>query len=151
MMDRCWVSRRRNQKKESGTKSIIYFCHWLCLLSLPSVDTYTLCGKQDPTRLLNTTQQNKYPWSKWVPIRFPMCSPRMFPMTPRLNPICFAQTPPLLAYIAGPKGKTLHKTIEPSILWFIHSFNFYLWLANQIGSFPKKIKIGWSCDALTIN
>jgi hypothetical protein len=41
----------------------------------------------------------------------------MFPIAPRFSPICFAQTPPLLAYaIAGPKGKTLHLTIESSIL-----------------------------------
>jgi hypothetical protein len=34
----------------------------------------------------------------------PMCSPKVFPITPRFNPICFAQSPPLLTYIGGPKG-----------------------------------------------
>jgi hypothetical protein len=35
---------------------------------------------------------------------FPICSPRLFPIAPRFNPICFAQNPPLLTYIAGTKG-----------------------------------------------
>ncbi len=36
--------------------------------------------------------------------RFPMCSPMVFPIAPHFNPICFAQSPPLLTYIGGPKG-----------------------------------------------
>ncbi len=39
-----------------------------------------------------------------VPMRFPMCSPKVFPIAPHLNPICFAQSAPLLTYIGGPKG-----------------------------------------------
>jgi hypothetical protein len=39
--------------------------------------------------------------------------------------IRFAQSPPLLTYIAGPKGETLHLSIESSILGSLHSFNFF--------------------------
>jgi len=48
--------------------------------------------------------------------RFPMCSPRVFLIAPRFNHICFAQSPPLLTYIAGMKGEALHLSIESSIL-----------------------------------
>jgi hypothetical protein len=57
--------------------------------------------------------------------RFSMCSSRVFPVTPCFNPICFAQSPPLLSYIAGPKGEALHHSIESSILESLHSFNFF--------------------------
>jgi hypothetical protein len=55
--------------------------------------------------------------------RFPICSPRVFPIAPRFNLICFAQNPPLLTYIAGPKEKALYLLIESSIVggelpWF---------------------------------
>jgi hypothetical protein len=30
--------------------------------------------------------------------RFPMCSPRVFPIAPRFNPICFAQSPPHILF-----------------------------------------------------
>jgi hypothetical protein len=44
---------------------------------------------------------------------FPMCSPRVFPIAPRFNPVCFAQSPPLLTYIEGPKGEAFsHFSIE---------------------------------------
>ncbi len=33
--------------------------------------------------------------------RFSMCSPRVFPIAPRFNPICFTQSPPLLTYIGS--------------------------------------------------
>jgi len=39
---------------------------------------------------------------QWVPKmfpKFPMCYPRVFPIAPRFNPICFAQSPPLLTCI----------------------------------------------------
>jgi hypothetical protein len=68
-----------------------------------------------------------------VPIRFPrfpMCSPGVFPIAPCFNPICFAQSPPLLTYIAGPKGEVLHLSIESSILGSLHSFKFFLQWAN---------------------
>jgi hypothetical protein len=35
---------------------------------------------------------------------FPMYSPKVFSIAPDFNPICFAQSPPLLTYIAGAKG-----------------------------------------------
>jgi len=44
-----------------------------------------------------------FPSSSWVPNVLPN-SPRVFPIPPHFNPICFAQGPPLLTYIAGPKG-----------------------------------------------
>ncbi len=47
---------------------------------------------------------------------FPMCSPRVFPIAPHFNPISFAQSPPLLTYIGGPKGEALHLSVESSIL-----------------------------------
>jgi hypothetical protein len=47
--------------------------------------------------------------------RFQMCSPRVFPIPPHLNPICFAQSPPLLTYIGGPKGEALH--LPRVIIW----------------------------------
>jgi hypothetical protein len=37
--------------------------------------------------------------SQWVPTKFPLCSSRVFPIAPCFNPICFAQSPPLLTYI----------------------------------------------------
>ncbi len=66
--------------------------------------------------------------SQHVPIKFPrfsLCSPRVFPIAPCFNPLCFAQSPPLLIYIHGPKGKALHLSIETSILRSLHSFNFF--------------------------
>jgi hypothetical protein len=41
-------------------------------------------------------------------------------------------------YIAGPKGEAIHLSVESSILGSLHSFNFFLQLANQIGSLGKK-------------
>ncbi len=58
--------------------------------------------------------------------RFAMCSPWVFPIAPCFNPICFAQSPPLLTYIGGPKGEALHLSIESSIFVSLHSFNFFL-------------------------
>jgi len=73
--------------------------------------------------------------SQWVPIRFPIFSPRVFPMAPRFNPICFVWSPPLLASLGGPKGEALHLSIEFSILGSLHSFNFFLnmwiWILNH--------------------
>jgi hypothetical protein len=56
--------------------------------------------------------------SLYVPFKFSTGSlkfPRVFPIAPCFNPMCFAQSPPLLAYIAGPKGEALHLSIESSI------------------------------------
>jgi hypothetical protein len=69
-----------------------------------------------------------------------MCSPRVFPIAPRCNPIRFAQSPPLLTYIGGPKGEALHLSFGgASVVSTI--FFFFLRSANQIGSLQKKIKI----------
>ncbi len=74
----------------------------------------------------------------FLPNRFPMCSPWVLSISPCFNPICFAQSAPLFTYIAGPKGKALHHSIESSILRRLHSFNVVLWWADQ----NSKIKVG---------
>ncbi len=55
-----------------------------------------------------------------VPFKLPMGSqcvrPWVFPIAPHFNPICFAQSPPLLTYITGPKGEALHLSIESFLL-----------------------------------
>ncbi len=78
---------------------------------------------------------------------FRMCGPRVFPLAPRFNPICFAQSPPLLTYFGGPKGEpkgeVLQLLIKSSILGSFHSSNFFpfflLW-ANQNNSLQQKKK-----------
>jgi hypothetical protein len=42
--------------------------------------------------------------------------PRVFPIAPCFDLICFAQSPPLLTYIGGPKGMMLHLSIDSSII-----------------------------------
>jgi hypothetical protein len=71
--------------------------------------------------------------SQWVVRKFSICSwssqcvpQRCSQLAPHFNPICFAQSPPLLTYIAGPKGKISHLSIESSILSSFRSFNFAL-------------------------
>jgi hypothetical protein len=81
-----------------------------------------------------------------VPIRFPICSPRVSPTAPRFNPICFAQSPPLLTYIGGQKGEALHLSREFLFLGRLCSFNFFLQWGNQIGSLQKKKKKSWICE-----
>jgi len=68
--------------------------------------------------------------------------PNVFPLAPRFNPICFAQSPPLLTYIGGQKGEALHLSRESLFLGSLHSFNFFLRWANQIGSLRKKKRVG---------
>ncbi len=58
--------------------------------------------------------------SQRVPSRFPQCSPRVFPIAAHFNPICFAQSPPLLTYRGGPKGESFHLSIETSVLGSLH-------------------------------
>jgi len=87
-----------------------------------------------------------------VPNGFPSGSqyvPYVFPIAPCFNPIRFAQSPPLLTYVGGPKGETLHLCIEFSILGSLHRFNFFLGRANQIGSLPQKKC--WTCEAPPTN
>jgi hypothetical protein len=74
---------------------------------------------------------NEFPSSFMFP-RFPMCSTRVFLITPSFNPICFAQSPPLLTCIGGPKGEALHRifyVLEPPKF----ELCFLQW-ANQIDS-----------------
>ncbi len=79
----------------------------------------------------------------FVPFKFPICSlssqccsPSVFPIAPRFNPICFAQSPPLLTYIGKPKGEALHLSIESSILGEPPSFQL---LVLQWANHPIKI------------
>jgi len=56
-----------------------------------------------------------FPLSQHVPFKFPICSlqvPNVFLIASCFDPICFAQSPPLLTYIGGPKGESLHLSIE---------------------------------------
>ncbi len=57
--------------------------------------------------------------SQHVPFKFPMGSdqvPNVFPIVPCFNPICFAQSPPLLTYIGGPKGEALYLYIKSFVI-----------------------------------
>jgi hypothetical protein len=58
-------------------------------------------------------------------------------MAPCFNPICFAQSPPLLTYIGAPKGEALHLSIESSIFVSLRSFN--LFCRGQSNSIKKKV------------
>ncbi len=84
--------------------------------------------------------------SQWVSIRFPMCSPRVFPISPHFNPICFAQS--LLTYISGPKGEALHLFIEFSTLGSLESFGFsFFFVMGQSNWLIGEIK-SWTWEAL---
>ncbi len=78
-------------------------------------------------------------------IRFPMCSSKVFPIAPPLNPICFAQSPPLLTYMGGPNGEALHLSIESFILGNLDSFNFFGDGPIKMVYCPKK---RFGCEAL---
>ncbi len=58
----------------------------------------------------------------------------------QINPICFAQSPPLLTYIGEPKGEALHLSTESSIFVSFHSFNFFC--RGQSNSIKKN----WTCE-----
>ncbi len=81
--------------------------------------------------------------SHHVPNMFPMfsmCSPRVLLRAPRFNPLCFAQSPPLLTYIGGPNGEALHLSMESSILGSLHSFNFFVVMGQSNWLIAKKKK-----------
>ncbi len=60
------------------------------------------------------------------------------------NPICFAQSPPFLTYIGGPKGEALfHLPIESSILGSLHSFNFFFFFGGD-GHLKKSLMPAWA-------
>ncbi len=78
--------------------------------------------------------------------RIPMCSPRVFPIAPCCNLICFAQSPPLLTYIGGSKGggtPSFHK-----IFYFgsVHSFNLFFAMGQSSCVIAKKES--WTCERL---
>jgi hypothetical protein len=79
-------------------------------------------------------------------LRFPMCSPRVFPIAPRFNPLCFAQCPPFLTYIGGPKREALHLSIESFILGSLHSFNLFFTMGQSNCLIATKKK-GWTFEA----
>ncbi len=85
--------------------------------------------------------------SQCVPIRFPMCSPRVFPIAPRYNPICFAQSPPIFTYIGGPNGKAILLSIESSSLGasIVPTFICFLVIGQWNWLIAPKKK-GWSCE-----
>jgi hypothetical protein len=76
--------------------------------------------------------------------KFSMCSPRVFPIASGFNPICFAQSPPLLTYIAGWKDR--HSVFSNRLFWeILHSFNSFWRRVNQNNSLQKKKS--WSCES----
>jgi len=88
--------------------------------------------------------------SLWIPIRFPRCSlgsqcvpQRCSQIAPPFNPTCFAQSPPLLTYIGGPKGEALHLFIQSSILGSLHEVQlFFCDGPIKLAHCKIKIKIG---------
>jgi hypothetical protein len=74
-----------------------------------------------------------------------MCSPRVFSIAPHFNPICFAQSSPLLTYIGGPKGEALHLYIEFSILGSLHKLQPFV--AIKLAHADKQ---SWTCEALQL-
>jgi len=96
-----------------------------------------------------------------VPFKFPLCSiclhcvpRRVFPIALCFNFICFAQSPPLLTYISGPKGEALHLSIESSILGSLHSFNSFFFVAMGQSTWliaKKGKKKGRTCEASPTN
>ncbi len=74
----------------------------------------------------------KFPMgSHQVPNMFQMCSSRVFLIAPRFNPIYFAQSPPLLTYVGGPKGEAVHLSMESSILGSLHGFQLFFFVMGQ--------------------
>ncbi len=87
----------------------------------------------------------------FVPNMFPMCSPKVFPIAPHFIRVCFAQSPPLLTYLGGPKGEALHLS-QNLLFWgaFIVSTFFLQW-ANQIGSLQQQKKVALMRQPQLIN
>jgi len=52
--------------------------------------------------------------------------PSLFTIAPGLNPIYFAQSPPLLTYLPGPKRRAMLLYTESSILGSLHSSNLFV-------------------------
>ncbi len=83
-------------------------------------------------------------WGTYRRVSFPMRFPRVFQIEPRFNPICFAQSPPLLPHIPGPKGRAFYLSMDSSSLGRLHNSNMFFFcdgLIFQIGSLQKQ-KVG---------
>jgi len=92
--------------------------------------SFFLCSLQVP---------NGFPsGSQYIP-KFPLFSSRVFPIAPGFNPMCFAESSLLHTYVGGPKGEALYLSKESSTFGSTHSFKFFLWWANQIGSLQKGL------------
>jgi len=85
--------------------------------------------------------------SQYVINGFPMCSPRVFPIAPHFNPTCFAQSPPLLTYVGGPKGEALQ--LAKNRLFWGASIVSTLFCNGPIKLAPKKNKVGLVSHPLT--
>jgi hypothetical protein len=55
-------------------------------------------------------------------------------VTPNAKWPCHVSFDNPIAYISGPKREALHLSIKSHILGNLHSFNFFVQWANQIGS-----------------
>jgi hypothetical protein len=96
--------------------------------------------------------------SQHVPFKFSSGSqyvpkvPNVFLIAPHFNPICFTQSLPLLTYIGGPKGETLHPSIVSCILGSLYSFNCFFVMGpwNWFIATKKKEK-SWTCEAPPTN
>jgi hypothetical protein len=79
---------------------------------------------------------------------FPLCSQTSqsvaqgFAIAPCFNPIGFAQSPPLLTYVRGPKGHLIRHSVEFYISRQHRVFLIFLSWANQNISLQKKKKVG---------
>jgi hypothetical protein len=75
--------------------------------------------------------------------RFPMCSPRVFPIAPRFNPICFAQSPPLLTCVGW---VFFARGIRPGQKWWQtllgRFFFIFLWFPMCSHYVPFKFSMG---------
>jgi hypothetical protein len=73
-----------------------------------------------------------------------MCSPKVFPIALNIKPICFAQNPPLLTYIAGvfvARGNSLGKknVMNPfEERNFIQPMGSAIMLSGCLGFFPFR-------------
>jgi hypothetical protein len=117
----------------------------MCLKCLDFFFLLSFGGKGGKTFFHFSFVLNMFPpSSQWVPIRFPMWSQRVFPLAPCFNPICFAQSPPLLTYIGGPKEETPHLSVKSFILEDPNSFNFFFVMGRS--NWLIAIKKSWTCE-----
>jgi hypothetical protein len=94
---------------------------------------FSLCSQHVPIKFSMGSHQ--------VPsmfLGFPMCSPRVFPLAPHFNPICFAASPPLLTY------RTAGHSIFPLKLLYLgslHSFNLFFAMGQSNWLIAKEKKL----------